>query len=419
VKPKISAKNILFLGLLYFSQGLPFGFQANALSLYLTELGLSMSQVSFSRLLGLPWVLKFLWAPLVDRFFSERFGKRKSWIVPAQLGLSLTCLLAAFVEPSAHLKLFLFFVLLMNLFAATQDIAVDGLAVDTLSSHELGAGNSAQVVGYKIGMLTGGGLLVALSAHIGGWRGLFFSMAGITFSIAMLVLLTPERPVESQTAPPESGKPKHDWNTIFTHVKSILKRPQTKWFLIAVLTYKMGETMADSMFGPFLLKEHHIEKETVALWLGSWGIVASLLGSTAGGFLATRMPILRAVALGALFRIFPLVLQWLMAAGYFEVQSHSIIAMTIVEHFFGGLLTTAMFAFMMSQVDREIGATHFTILASLEVLGKAPAGILSGLFVDWLGFAPVFLIAAFMSVGFLIVLRKVSGEHASRERQNL
>ena len=150
------------LSALYFAQGLPFGFQSTALPLYLTELGLTMTRVGFAKVIAIPWGLRILWAPLVDRYFSERFGRRRSWIVPMQLLLASTCLLTSLIPLSLDtLMPFLFCVLLMNVFAATQDIAVDGLAVDILEPRELGVGNAAQVAGYKIGMLTGGGVLVA------------------------------------------------------------------------------------------------------------------------------------------------------------------------------------------------------------------------------------------------------------------
>lgn len=388
------------LSALYFAQGLPFGFQSNALALYLTELGLSMKQVSFARLLALPWMLKALWAPLVDRFGNERFGRRKSWIVPMQVLLAATCLGAAFVPPADHLALLLVLVMVMNLFAATQDIAVDGLAVDLLEERELGAGNAAQVVGYKVGMLTGGGLLVGLSAYFG-WRGIFFSMAGLCLLVMTVVLFVREPPPHGETG---ERPPALTFREFLAKAKEILSRKGTGWFLLAVFTYKVGESMADAMFGPWLVKAHGIEKETVALWLGSWGVIASLAGSFAGGVLATRTRLVRAVTIAAVLRVLPLVAQWAMVAGFIAPGADTVVPITMLEHFFGGVLTTAMFALMMSQVDRRIGATHYTVLASIEVIGKSPAALLSGVFVDALGFAPVFLGAAVLSAAYVLVL---------------
>jgi MFS family permease len=387
------------LAALYFAQGLPFGFQSTALGLYLTELGLSMKQVGFSRLLSLPWALKALWAPLVDRFGSARFGRRKSWIVPAQALLAVTCALAAWVPPQEHLALLLALVLAMNFFAATQDIAVDGLAIDLLEPDELGAGNAAQVVGYKIGMLTGGGLLVAASAYLGGWRGLFLAMGALCLAVMTLVLFVKE-PGATHDAPAA----RLSWRDFVGRAREVVKVPGVGWLLVAVATYKLGESMADAMFGPYLVRVHGLKTETVALWIGSWGTVASLAGSAAGGVLATRSRLVRAVQIAAVLRVGPLLLQWALADGWLRPEPSTVVALTCAEHFFGGALTTTMFALMMSQVDRRIGATHYTVLASVEVMGKAPAGILSGVFVDAVGFAPVFLAAAVLSAAYVLVL---------------
>src|SRR5262249_35098151 len=122
-----SARKIALLASLYFAQGLPFGFQVTALPAYLRESGVSLAGLGFAGLLSLPWMGKALWAPLVDRA-----RRRKSWIVPMQALLMVACGLAALVPPSSGLGLLLALVFFMNLFAATQDIAVDGLAVDML-----------------------------------------------------------------------------------------------------------------------------------------------------------------------------------------------------------------------------------------------------------------------------------------------
>lgn len=135
---------------LYFVQGLPFGFQAVALPVYLRQLGVSLESIGLLGALAAPWMLKALWAPLVDRYYSPRLGRRRSWILPAQAGLALCCAAGA-AAGEDHLGLLLALVLLMNLFAATQDIAADGLAVDLLSEQELGPANAAQVTPKHVG----------------------------------------------------------------------------------------------------------------------------------------------------------------------------------------------------------------------------------------------------------------------------
>jgi predicted MFS family arabinose efflux permease len=411
-KAKVSAKKIGVLSALYFAQGLPYGFQSNALTLYLTSLGVPLGQVGLTKALALPWSFKALWAPLVDRLGSARFGRRKSWIVPMQALLAAACVVAAFVPPETHLKWLLACVLAMNFFAATQDIAVDGLAVDLLSESELGAGNAAQVVGYKVGMLTGGGLLVGLSASFG-WQGLFFAMAALCLAVMTLVLfvkepsqaLTPEHAPRAQVSFPE----------LWQRIKAVLRKPGAGWVLLAVATYKAAEALAESMFGPYLIREHGIARETVATWLGSWGMVGSIAGSFLGGALATRLPLVRALGVASALRALPLVGQWAIAAGLLEAGFSSVVPVTVAEHFFGGILTTVMFAFMMSQVDRAIGATHYTLLASVEVIGKSIPGLASGFLVERLGFAPVFLAAVALAAGFMVLLVPLSRLPASQE----
>ena len=320
------------LSALYFAQGLPFGFQSNALPLYLTELGLTMTEVSLARALALPWALKMLWAPLVDRYGSARFGRRKSWIVPMQLLLATTCVVASFF-PLSHETLtpFLICVLLMNLFAATQDIAVDGLAVDLLSKRELGAGNAAQVVGYKIGILTGGGLLVAL--FVKDWSSLFLAMAALCLLVMTLLLFVKESP------PTGSQRVTVSWQELVARVRQLIARPGVRWLLLAVATYKMGEALADAMFGAWMVRVHHVPKEQVALWLGSWGMIASLAGSFLGGVVATRLPAKRAVLVTGTLRLLPLVAQWAVVAGFALPTASTIVPLTCAEHFFGGLLS--------------------------------------------------------------------------------
>lgn len=397
-----AAWKIGLLSALYFAQGLPFGFQSNALPLYLTELGLTMSEVGFARALALPWALKALWAPLVDRFGSARFGRRKSWIVPMQLLLAVACVIASLFPLSREtLVPFLICVLLMNVFAATQDIAVDGLAVDLLDERELGAGNAAQVVGYKIGMLTGGALLVGLFAK-GSWSSIFLSMAALCALVMTLVLFVRE----PESKQPGGAAPVR-WPELVRRIKELISRREVRWLLLAVATYKMGETLADAMFGAWMVRIHHVPKEQVAIWLGSWGIVASLAGSFAGGVVATRMRLKQAVLFTGALRLIPLIAQWAVVAGAALPTAEVIVPLTCAEHFFGGLLTTSMFALMMSSVDRRIGATHYTLLASVEVWGKAAPGLLSGVLVDAVGFQPVFGMSVLLSVLFLLVVPRL------------
>ncbi|MCP3138748.1 MFS transporter [Pyxidicoccus xibeiensis] len=399
---RLPSSRLALLCMLYFVQGLPFGFQATALPVYLREQGVSLTVIGFASVLWLPWGLKALWAPAVDRYGSARMGRRRSWILPMQAGLAATCAAASLVTAPELLPVLLGLIFLMNLFAATQDIAVDGFAVDTLRPDELGPGNTAQVVGYKLGQLTGGGLLLWAAERTGlGWSALFVAMAVLCLAAFAVMLFVREAPVREELAATRTTL-----KQVLARLKEALLLPGTGWLLLFIATYKLGESMSDVLYKPFLV-DAGITSGQIGLWSGTWGTLASLLGSVAGGVLAVRMPMLGAVGLTAALRVVPLLGRWLLATS--GVTDPGVIGVTLAEEFFGGALTTAMFAFMMSRTDRRIGATHFTLFASLEVWGKAPAGPLAAWLADpkhglGLGYANVFMLGLILSVAFLVLL---------------
>ncbi len=396
-------RRLVILWSLYFVQGLPFGFQATALPVYLRDAGVSLTGIGLASALSLPWMLKVLWAPLVDRWSSPVWGRRRSWILPLQGVLAALCATAAAVSPGDGIVPLLLLILGMNLAAATMDIAVDGLAVDMLEVPELGRGNIAQVVGFKLGMLTGGGLLVWASGAIG-WAGLFLVMAVLVTAILLFTLSWRER---DQVSPGHPRSPLD--HPRLGEVLGLLRRQATTrgagWVLLFIGTYKLGETLADTMFKPFLVDAGYSAQQ-IGLWVGTWGMLFSIAGSWAGGFLASRLPLLAAVGWAAAFRAVPVAGEWWLTL--VEPTASRALAVTCAEHFFGGALTTALFAWMMSRVDRRIGATHYTLLASIEVWGKLPVAVASGALTDATSYPVVFGVATVLSILYLLLLVPLS-----------
>lgn len=388
------------LSLLYFVQGLPFGFQSKGLKLLLADdKSVPMTAVTLLGLLSLPWSFKPLWAPLVDRYGSARFGRRKSWIVPLMLLLALSLAAAGFTPYPEYLVPLLGVVLLMNVFASMQDVPVDGLAVDLLSEHELGAGNAAQVSAYKIGMAVGGSIFIGLLLPRLGWKPAFLGLAAIAV-IATLAML---RVNEGGRANTEAPAERPTFREIARRSWQLVAKPGGVWLVLFVATYKMGEALSDSVFEPYLQRVLLFSKEDVA-GFALVGQLGSLAGSIAGGVVAARTSLLKAVGVTSAIRALSLIAMWALAAGLLPPTPNVITAITGLEHFFAGLVTTCMFAFMMSKVDRSVAATHFTLLAAIEVAGKSPTGLASGALVEWLGWAPVFLIGALLSWAFLGLL---------------
>ncbi len=378
------------LSALYLVQGLPAGFPFAVL---LRRQDVSLQDIGLASLLGVPWMLKWMVAPYVEVHHVARLGRRRSWILPLQLALAALALAASQLDLETQLPLLLGLMLAMNVCSATMDVAVDGLAVDLLSERELGPGNAAQVIGFKLGMLFTGGLGLALTGVIG-FAGIFGLIAAVT--LAVMALTAAWREQEATERAPPSGV-----GEVLRALLAALRAPGAVWVLLFIGTYKLGEAACDAMFKPFLVDAGYGDDQ-IGLWVGTFGTLASLAGSLAGGLLAYRVPLVRAIGIAAVLRAGPMIGQWALAAT--GPTDAGVIAVTFTEHFFGGALTTAMFAFMMSRVDRRIGAAHFTVFATLELLGKLPAGAASGALTDAIGYAGTFALGAALSLAFLGLL---------------
>ncbi|MBN8612595.1 MAG: MFS transporter [Deltaproteobacteria bacterium] len=400
---------VAFLAALYLVQGLPFGFQANALSALLRDEGVSMTHITLTTALALPWSLKALWAPFVDRHHWSLLGRRRSWILPMQALLALSMIGAAFAPIRPDPWPLLALVLVMNLFAATMDIAVDGLAVDLLAEGELGAGNAAQVVGYKVGMLAGGGLLVWASERFGlGWSGLFLAMSAVVGVVLVITLFVDERRL-AHTGPSAEAPAHVSVRAILGTLREAMAKPSARWLVLLLVTYKLGESLVDPVFLP-LLVDQGIERATIGLWVGTYGMAASIAGSLLGGVLASRLSVARAFPIVGSLRVLALSMPWAIALlgvrPIGALPGAFVIASTCAEHLVSGALTTLMFAFMMQHTDRRIGATHYTLLATLEVLGKAPLAMASGWIADTMGAGVSFGIAVALAAGWVVLFTR-------------
>lgn len=390
------------LGALYFSQGLPYGFFTQALPALLRKEGVSLPAIGASSLLALPWALKFLWAPLVDRWHSPRWGRRRSWILPLQWAAIFTlCGLGAFVRADQLLAMMVA-VLVLNLLAASQDIATDALALDLLAPAERGLANGLQVAGYRAGMIIGGGLLLVLYERLG-TAGTFYGMAALLALATLPITFTQEPAIEVGPAaqtPPQAGH--------------FLRRPQVLPVLALVVIYKAGEAFASGMLRPFLT-DLGLSLEDLGWMLGTVGFVSGLLGALTGGHLSQRLGRQRAlIGLG--------VVQAIAVAGYAVVAlapggpgAAALYAACAFEHFASGMATAALFTCMMDWSRKEESATDYTVQASLVVIATGLAATLSGASAGALGYPLHFAVAtglALLAVGAAAWLFPVRGPFA-------
>ncbi|PPE75364.1 MFS transporter [Solimonas fluminis] len=374
------AYRLVLLGSLYLAQGLPYGFFTQALPVLMREAGLSLKAISATSLLFLPWALKFLWAPLVDRT-----GTRRQWILPLQLTAAAGAGLLALADIGDSFALIFAALLLFNLLAAMQDVATDGLAVRLLGEKERGLGNGLQVGAYRLGMVLGGGWLLWVFAQ-SGWQAMFLAMAGILLLTCLPVLFLRGESAESHAPPAAARQLALGW-------ARRLRQPGLLPFILLICAYKFGDSMVSSLVGPFL-KDYGLSKEEIALLKGTLGSAAGLAGAALGGWAAWRLG-RRAALLGCgLLQTLSLLPYLAAALGWGGKEL--IWAGCLGEHLFGGMATVALFTLMMDASDPDHAGTDYTLLACAVVIGTGLASFAGAVVADALGYAPM------MAAGILL-----------------
>lgn len=397
---------LFLLTSLYFAQGLPFGFFTQFLPVMLRQQGVSLQAIGATYLLALPWSLKFLWAPLVDRYGSERFGRRRSWILPMQATSIATMLALSFVEPLASPSALFFSVLVFNFLAATQDIATDGLAVDTLRERERGLGNAVQVAGYRVGMIVGGGLLLPLYERIQ-WRGTLLAMAFVMTLASVPIALHRERASSDarraiDAGPYRSGAVRRAARGVLDSVTAFgWRRPGILSWVVLLLTYKTGDALASGMVRPFTV-DMGASLSQIGWMLGILGFSMGLLGAVVGGALVNPLGRRNALVLfGLLQALSVAVYAWIA----FTRPSLAALAFAgAFEHFAGGCATAALFTVMMDVCRPTKSATDYTVQACAVVIATGAASSLSGVVTRLIGYGPMFTVsAALCALGVLYV----------------
>ncbi|MCE9667810.1 MFS transporter [Myxococcus stipitatus] len=376
-----TATKLGLLSSLYLSQGLPFGFFTQALPVLLRHQGLSLPAIGLSHLLALPWALKFLWAPLMDRHGSARWGRRRGYILPLQCLSAGLLLSLALPADAVDTRWLMAAILGVNLLAATQDVATDGLAVQLLTPSERGWGNGIQVAAYRVGMILGGGVMLAVFDRTG-WRVTFLALGATLLAATVPIALHREQP----SPPPERQSLGLAW--WWTH-------PGATTWLALLVAYKAGEALATGMLRTFIV-DQGLSLTDIAWMLGGVGFAAGLAGALVGGSLVTRMGRRRALVVFGGIQAAAVLLYALVASG---PASRPLLALACaVEHVASGMATATLFTAMMDRCRPDHAATDYTVQASLVVLATGAAAALSGFSAQALGYAGHFLLSALLCV---------------------
>jgi PAT family beta-lactamase induction signal transducer AmpG len=362
---------LAWIAAIAFASGFPYGFFNELLPVYLRSRGAGLGEIGLLSTLSLPWALKFLWAPFVDRLAT-----RRRWIVGAQVGIAAT-LAAMLLTGAASGPAFFALVFVLVALSATQDIAVDAYTIEISERSELGPANGVRVTAYRLAMIAAGGALVAASASIG-WATVFALSAALFLALAALSSRLPERD-RAPAAHQPIGEP----------VRDLLTRPAIAGVVLFVLTFKLGDLALTPMIKPFWL-DNGFTVQQIGWVQTTLGVGASIVGALAGGAATRWLGTWRALwVLG--------IVQAASNLGYYVAAAAGapvplMYASAIIEQFSAGLGTAAFLAFLMTLCARQHAATQFALLSALYRVAGIGAAALSGFLTQRFGYADYFLL---------------------------
>jgi len=381
--------------LLGFSSGLPLALSGSTLQTWLATLHVDITTIAAFSLVGLPYSLKFLWAPFMDRYALPFMGRRRGWILLMQLALAATIALMAVTDPLAAMPRLALFALLMAFLSASQDVVYDAYRTEILAPAERGLGAAATVGGYRLAMIVSGALVLVLSGSIG-WRNSYFLMAALMLIALLPTLLGPEP--EQTVTPPRTLR-----EAVVEPLAELSQRPAALGLLCLVVLYKFGNWFSGPLTNVFLVAGVHFTPADVGVVNKGLGLVATLIGVFIGGALMPRLGLFRAMlAFGILQAASTLSFMVLAMVGH----NYGLMVLAVgIENLAWGMATAAFVAYLMGLCDPRYTAFQFALLSAFDSLSRVLLGPPSGYAAVHLGWSGLFLLSALLCLpGLMLIL---------------
>ena len=408
---------VLFLG---FSAGLPLALSGSTLLIWMREVGVDLGTIGLFALVGTPYTVKFLWAPVVDALdvplLSSRFGRRRAWLLSAQLMLIGAIALLGFCDP-ARAPWYLVFAaaLLVATASATQDIVIDAFRIESLSESEQAAGMAAYVAAYRIGMLVStAGALFLVSGFEGlgfakgtAWTAGYLAMAAFV-AIGVATTLIASEPDKSEVASAEHAA--HAGENSLRRValaaygafSDFLGRDMALLALAFIVLYKFCDAFAGAMTAPFVI-DLGFSRNDYATIVKGVGLAATLIGGFAGGALARAYPLATSLWIGAILQMASnLIFTWQAFVG---VNLWALTLTIIVENFTGAIGTVIFVAYLSALCNNPLHtATQYALLTALAAVGRTYLSAGAGFIAEWTGWQLFFVISALTALPSLALL---------------
>lgn len=383
--------NIFLLG---FSAGLPLALTGTALQAWFTVSGVDIVTIGALSLVGQPYIYKFIWAPLMDRFSFPFLGRRRGWICVTQILLMASIAGFAFLDPVKDSFLIGSLALLVAFLSASQDICVDAYRTEILKPEQRGIGSAFFANGYRIAMLISGGFALILADQFG-WP-VTYALMSATMLIGLIATFFSKEPEIPNQAPTSLKQ------ITIESFKQLLSKNQIFLFLLLIVLYKLGDAFALSLINTFLLRGLGFSLTTIGAFYKTVGLVATLIGLLLGGWIMKRWALLQALFWFGLAQAFSnLAFVGLSLAGK---NTWVLCSAITIESLCSGMGTAAFLALLMSLCDARYAATQFALLSALASIGRVFIGPVAAIIVKQIGWTNFYIWSFIISLPALFLI---------------
>lgn len=391
----ILSRRMLAILVLGFSSGLPLLLIGATLKAWLHDSGMDLTTIGLFAFVGLPYTIKFLWAPVMDRFVPPFLDRRRGWMLVWQVFLLFGIAAMAWMQPATHSWLLAGLCVLIAFFSASQDIVIDAYKRDVLTDEELGFGFSLGIAGYRVGMLVASAGALPL-ADFFGWHWTYLIMAaGMTIGM----IATFMAPTVEGLKPPLSLRA-----AIIEPFSQFFSRDGVLMILLFILLYKVGDQLATDLVNPFYL-DLGFTKTQIGFIAKVFGFSAMITGGLVGGLLLFKLGIYRSLWIfGILQGISTLSFAILAHTGF----SLSIMAsVVILENLSSGMAGASYAAYMASLCDKRYSATQYALFSTLPGITRVIFVAGDGWLAKHLGWEYFFIFCSLLAIPGLLLLQRL------------
>ena len=403
IKEVLLDKRMLICVFTGFSSGLPLFILYQLIPGWLRSEGVSLADIGLFSLIGIPYVWKFIWSPVMDRYSFPLLGRRRGWMLVTQILLFISIALFGFVDAKISLWQVAYLAAAVAFFSASQDIVLDAYRRELLPDNELGLGNAIHVQAYRLSGLVPGSLAFILADHVS-WQIVFIVVAAFMLVGITLTLVIKEARTEHHV--PQSLK-----QAVILPFQDFIQRKGLKsalQILLFLFLYKLGDSMATALQTPFFL-DMGFSKTEIGVVAKSASLIAMTIGLAVGGIVMIKLSINRALWLFGFVQITSI----LGFAALAEI-GHNTMALALAmgfEYLGVGLGTAAFTAYIARTTNPTFAATQFALFTALTALPRTFANASTGFIVDTLGWTHFYFLCVLLAIPGMLMLFKVAPWH--------